>query len=309
MTIDISLDLPQILGRQRLKENVFRNEVLILYKAENKQGAVINKDKLVNDEKVAKKEENTKKLLEGYNLMTEEQQIACANKWARDRELYLSDYIGISSRTGQATFNYLVKVADKRAYDVTRKEYIDEITIKRGIEEGINNLNIKVITGDIEVELQEIYNYLLSEFDKDKNFERRMKLLCDIYFQYPGFYQAYSGSPLPYIIPMNYQNYINTIGFEKIRALGYQEAEIKSYLKTLDKKKDNIDLSLLFNVGDKISKKDIKAMLGDFYTSNNILKTPKASDLEEYFIVKSIKLKNPDGKWENGFEIIAKKND
>ena len=46
-------------------------------------------------------------------------------------------------------------------------------------------------------------------------------------------------------------------------------------------------------------------MLREFYEENNITKNPKASDLEEYFNLKTCKVKNSDGKWENGFEIIS----
>ena len=304
MTIDISLDLPQILGRQRLKENVFRNEVLILYKAENKKGAVINEKKLVNDEKVKYKEEKTLKLIEEYNKMSDEGKLLCAEKWANDKNLYKNDYIGISNRTGEAVFNYLVKIADKRAYDVTRKEYIDDITIRRGIE-SIENVNIEVVDKNIELEMQGAYNYLVQEFNKDGDFSRRMKLLCDIYFQYPDFFQAYSNSPLQCIIPINYQNYINTIGFEKIRTLNYCEGDIITYIQS-QQNLQNSSITSLFNVGDKYTKKQIKEMLGEFYSLNNISKTPKASDLEQYYILKSIKLKVND-KWENGFEIIKKK--
>ena len=304
MTVDISLDLPQILGRQRLRENVFRNEVLILYKAENKQGAVINEKKLVNDEKVRIKEEKTAKLLRGFDAMSEEDKKECAEKWARDKDLYLKDYLGISKRTGHATFNYLVKIADQRAYDVTRKEYIDEITIRKGIR-SIGNADVNIVNGNIEVELQEAYRYLVEEFDKDNNFSRRMKLLCDIYFQYPGFYQAYSNSPLPYLIPINYQNYINTIGFEKIRALKYQEADI---IRQVENKQrlGSISITDLFVVGEKYSKKKIKEMLGDFYTSNSISKAPKASDISEYFDLRECQFME-NGKKVHGFEIIAKK--
>ena len=48
-------------------------------------------------------------------------------------------------------------------------------------------------------------------------------------------------------------------------------------------------------------------MLGEFYNLNNISKTPKATDLENYFIIKAIKLKVGD-KWEHGFEIIKRKD-
>ena len=305
MTVDISLDLPQILGRQRLKENVFRNEVLILYKSETKKGALINEKKLVNDEKVRVKEEETKKLLEGYNLMTEEQRISWGKKAADAKNLYKNDYLGVSKRTGKATFNYLVKIADKRAYDVTRKEYIDDITIRRGIE-SIESSNITVVD-NINTELQGVYEHFVSEFDKDNNFERRMRLLYDINSQYPGFFQAYSSSPLQCIIPITYQNYINLLGFEKIRALGYYESAILGYIQS-QQNLQNSSITSLFNVGDKYTTKQIKEMLASFYSINSISKTPKASDLNEYYILKSIKLKVGD-KWEHGFEIIKRKED
>jgi len=303
LTVDISLDLPQILGRQRLKENVFRNEVLILYHSETKKGAIINEKKLVNDEKVDKKENATNKLLEEYNKMSDEAKELCAKKWADDKNLYKNDYIGVSSRTGEAVFNYLVKVADKRAYDVTRKDYIDDVTIKRGIE-SIESVNINLVSS-IDSELQSSYDYLISEFDKDKNFERRMKLLCDIYFQFPDFYVKYANSPLQTIIPIEYQNYINLLGFERIKALKYKESEILEFIRNQEKLK-TVSFQSLFQVSQKYSTKQIKSILADFYTANNISKTPKASDLEDYFILKTCKVKIND-KWENGFEILSLK--
>ena len=305
LTVDISLDLPQILGRQRLKENVFRNEVLILYKAETKKMAVINENKLVNDEKIRIKEEETNKLLMGYSRMTEEEKESWAKKAKKDNKLYQDDYLGISSRTGKATFNYLVKVADQRAYDVSRKEYQDDISIKRGIE-NIESAN--VVEGVLSInELETIYNNLVNEFDVDNIFERRMKLLCDVYFQYPTFYVQYANSPLQVIIPIEYQNYINLLGFERIRALKYRKSDICAFIQSQQNLQGS-SISTLFVVGEKYSKKQIKAILGDFYTSNSILKTPKASDLNEYFELKDCQFME-DGKKVHGFVIVSIKSE
>jgi hypothetical protein len=134
-----------------------------------------------------------------------------------------------------------------------------------------------------------------------------MKLLCDIYFQYPTFYIQYANSPLQTIIPLSYQNYINLLGFEKIRALKYQESTILEYLSPKEENKNLYEIVNLFQVSQKYSTKQIKSILADFYITNSISKTPKASDLEEYFNLKTCKVKNSDGKWENGFEIISKK--
>ena len=258
---------------------------------------------MVNDEKVDKKENATNKLLEEYNKMSDEGKLMWAEIAKRDSELYKNNYLGVSARTGKATFNYLVKVADKRAYDVTRKEYIDEITLRRGIE-SIESANITIVN-NIDSELQSSYNYLISEFDKDNNFVRRMKLLCDIYFQFPDFYVKYANSPLQCIIPIEYQNYINLLGFERIRALGYRENDIVDYIESQNNLRNSPILSL-FTIGSKYSKAQIKEMLREFYTTNNITKTPKASDLEDYFILKTCKVKIND-KWENGFEIVSLK--
>ena len=308
MTVDISLDLPQIIGRQRLKENVFRNEVLILYRAETKKMAVINEKKLVNDEKVNEKLRKTKSLLDAYSTMTPDQKkdfVSFANERA---VFYKNDYIGISSRTGEAMFNYLVKVADQRAYDVSRKEYQDDISIKRGIE-GLKNIKVDYYdteSDNIVNDLKDTYENFMKEFDKDNDFVRRMKLLYDTQLQYPELFIQYS-TILSINIPITYQNYINLLGFEKIRALNYKEKKIQEYISSLKNLEIN-SVSDLFSVGDKYTKKQIKEMLGKFYTTHNITKTPKASDLEQYYILKSIKLKVND-KWENGFEIIKRKED
>ena len=306
LTVDISLDLPQILGRQRLKENVFRNEVLILYKAETKKMAIINEERLVNDEKVREKEEATKELLRGYEKMSDKEKEMWASV-AKDRKsLYKNDYLGISKRTGKVTFNYMVKIADQRAYDVSRKEYQDDITIKRGIE-SIESANIE--EGILSInELQSIYDKLVQDFNKDNNFERRMKLLCDVYFTYPTFYIQYKNSPLQTIIPIEYQNYINLLGFEKIRALGYYESALKGEITIYNSDYSNI--TSLFSIGSKYSKAQIKEMLRAFYEENNIIKTPKATDLLNYFDLKPCQFIDKSlGKRVDGFLIISRKED
>ena len=300
LTVDISLDLPQILGRQRLKENVFRTEVLILYKAETKKMAIINEKKLVNDERVREKEEKTLDMINEYNKMSDKGKELWAEKAADAKNLYRTDYLGVSSRTGKATFNYLVKIADQRAYDVSRREYINKITLKRGIE-SISSVNIVVNQEDDTIMIA-----FRNEFERDNDFVRRMKYLCDYYFSYPEYFAKYSQA-IQSIIPLSYQNYINTLGFERIRALNYQESEIKKEIQT----KQNLSLCStisIFTVGSKYSTKQIKEMLRKFYDENNITKTPKATDLEQYFNLKSCKIKIDD-KWEHGFEIISLKEE
>jgi hypothetical protein len=303
LTVDISLDLPQIIGRQRLKENVFRNEVLFLYKARTKQEASINITEEQFKRELDARDLETREMLKGYNSMTDFQRKLWAKKAADAKNLYKSDYIGISKRTGEATYNYLVKVAHQRAFDVSRKEYQDDVTIKRGIE-SIGNVNIDICDSVSINDLQKVYQYFSDNFDIDNDFERRMKLLCDIHFQYPTFFTQYY-LILQIQVPLSYQNYINLLGFEKIRALGYYESAILDEIKNIN---NSLSIQSIFSVGSKYSKAQIKEMLREFYTTNNITKTPKASDLEEYYSLRECQFME-NGKKVHGFEIISKKGD
>ena len=135
-----------------------------------------------------------------------------------------------------------------------------------------------------------------------------MKLICDTYFQYPELFTQYD-KLLSINIPIEYQNYINLLGFERIRALGYRRNNLDSYLQdqeSLNNTELINNLSTLFQVGSKYSKARIKEMLREFYTTNNITKTPKASDLEEYYNLKSCQFME-NGKKVNGFLILSLK--
>ena len=63
-----------------------------------------------------------------------------------------------------------------------------------------------------------------------------------------------------------------------------------------------------FLEGNKYSTSNIKSILKDLYSELGYKKTPKASDLEEYFELKKIKTKDRSGKWVNGFELLRKKS-
>ena len=307
LIVDISLDLPQIIGRQRLKENVFRNEVLILYKAETKKAAIINESRLVNDERRLNKKEKTDKLLKEYNKMSDEGKELWAEKAERDNKLYQNDYLGVSSKTGKVMFNYLVMVADQRAFDVSRKEYQDDVTIKRGIE-SLTSINaIEEINQELN-DLRDVYNSFIAEFEKDNNFERRMRLIYDVNVEYPQLFVQYS-QLLSIKLPMNIQNYINLLGLNKIRALKYRESDILDYISNMNKVQTNSIVSL-FQVGFKYSTQRIKEMLREFYEENNITKTPKASDLEEYYNLKPCQFVDKAlDKKVNGFLILSLKGD
>ena len=133
-------------------------------------------------------------------------------------------------------------------------------------------------------------------------------MLCDCYFADSNFFTDYD-KILQTIIPLEYYNYINLLGFERIKALKYQELDIQREISTIQSF-NSISVISLFVVGSKYSTKQIKEMLRKFYEENNITKTPKASDLEQYFNLRPCKFVDKElGKKVNGFEIISLKEE
>jgi len=185
-------------------------------------------------------------------------------------------------------------------WDIIREEFGEyEEEIRRGIED----INIEINNSNAYTE---IYDHLISEFNKDNDFTRRMKMLCDCYFENPEFFTDYAKT-LQTIIPLTYQNYINTLGFKKIRALKYQELDIQREISIYQSLNPTSIMSL-FSIGSKYSTQVIKGLLRKYYEENNITKTPKASDLENYFNLRPCQFIDKElGKKVNGFEIIGLK--
>ena len=179
------------------------------------------------------------------------------------------------------------------------------------IDEEFSKYKEEIINKTLEYKQEEKNNksirYFREEFNRDNNFERRMKMLCDCYFADPNFFIDYD-KILQTIIPREYQNYINLIGYEKIKALGYREADIVKEINSI-LNLSSVSPATLFTVGSKYSTKQIKEMLRKFYEENNIIKTPKASDLEQYFNLRPCQFVDKElGKKVNGFEIISLKD-
>ena len=107
----------------------------------------------------------------------------------------------------------------------------------------------------------------------------------------------------------NYRNFYLGLGPERCKALGYNYSYMKREysLTFFDTTLVRKEILSQFNVGDKIISSEAKRQLGIIYRDLGYEKSPKASDLEEYFELKNIKLKDQTNKWVNGFEIIRAK--
>lgn len=109
-TLDIMLDIPQILGRQRLDINPFRHDATIYYKT---RPQIMTQTEFEKRQKEI--EQESQRLLYMYNNASDDMK-AMLVKLYRERaedKKYVDDYIDIIQGNGYSTidFNYLVMVA------------------------------------------------------------------------------------------------------------------------------------------------------------------------------------------------------
>ena len=109
-------------------------------------------------------------------------------------------------------------------------------------------------------------------------------------------------------LPEIFTNYYTVLGSERIRALGYNITDMKREYEGVIGNQ-NIDIKSIilssFNVGGRYTKTSIKEKLSSIYSSSGYSKTPKATDLENYFEVSVCRIPNKEtGKRDAGYEII-----
>lgn len=113
-------------------------------------------------------------------------------------------------------------------------------------------------------------------------------------------------------VPILYKNLYLQVGPDRLKANSYNITFIKKELKDYENN-NNIDVKSeilkSFQLGHRYSLAEIKLILGNIYKSINYISTPKASDLTNYFELRSVKFfDNIQNKTVHGYEILKKKD-
>lgn len=283
MAVDISLDLPQILGRQRLDDNPWKNRALLFYKTSRQKMLEQNRDAYI-DVKVKR----TLGLLENYNNAPNKD--LCVEKYEKDviASNYKDDYVSVCRHSGKnvyPVFNKLVMISEKRCFDIQKYDYCDRSSVNCAL------------TNNGFVGTQRLTD-ILWKLKSTSNLSNKLKIICEA---------GLNEIELDYIFDQNdvrLKRYYCVVGSERCRALGYHitkiEEEYQMSIKT--------DISILdkyiyseFQEGEIYSRKKIKEILGEIYDKADYKKTPKATDLGNYFEISEVKLKG-----DRGFKIIKK---
>lgn len=299
LSVDISMDLAQILGRQRLEENPWRNSAEFYYRVTCDYKKMTYEDfKKIIDSKL-KKSQN---LIEAYNSAPDHTKNDTAEVYQREarREKYKMNYVSVNRRVEDKllipVINNLVILSEERTFDIQQVDYADRFSVFNSIKSEF--------LGGIGAEGIVISEFFL-EYDKLTTYKEKAKNICEYLLQYPQYFN---------IIVSNLADHdkikqqLISIGPEKMKGWGYNITKINKAMgiTIFDLETLNDTIYSTFKVSEKYSKKYIKEKLQEVYNSADFKGTAKASDLENWFEMKSIKL-TVNGNRENGFELLSVK--
>jgi hypothetical protein len=315
LAVDISLDLPQILGRQRLTENPWKNEAEFYYKplATKKRVEKEDFDKIIKAKETAT--QNSIDIFENTKRDTSHALNDLIKRFATLIEVnnYSEDYLSLKSiqeeivdtTTGEVkvinnivpVFNNLVRVSELRAFEIQQVDYKDRFHI-------FSNLDSSLGLGGENQEVREF----LAEYQSLPKLYDKLKYLCDLDFQ-----GRLSSAIMAQVSEKHFQEYFTVLGSERIKALAYNTSLLNKELGILTF--DNTTLLervySIFIPGNRYSLVNIKQMLLDIYQDVGYKKTPVATDLQEWFSIKSVQINTKISKGvykrDQGFEILSKK--
>ena len=295
LALDISLDLPQIVGRQRNRENPFKNNIVIFYRTIRKT-EMESYDLFL--EKQNQRKESTKKLLDIYNKVTPGEQKEYIQKLKADIKVskYENDFISISKKTNQPVYNSFIEISQERGWEVSQKDYQDKISVTKSLE-SISS-NISEYQSDLEREVQD---FLDNKFYSTGIFKYKMKMYCEFMDKYQGNKEV---SDIIYykIKDPKYRKYYNFYGTSGCKSVSYEEKKLE--LGMINTSKSDELFSVVykkFKIGEKYTLREIKSVLQDIYRDLGITSKPKATDLDKYYNLSSVLITESSGKRTRGY--------
>ena len=271
----ISQDLPQILGRQRLFDNPWKNSAIFYYKLTCDYRKT---PKEVFDSSLKIKIQKSKNLLSVYEKGDDRERKELAIKYLRvaDMDNYRDDFVAVNTHGGtclKPVFNNLVYVSELRAYDIQQVDYKDRFSVFCTINANLSQSDL------VNLELEQFF----SEYEKLTIFRDKLKYICEFDFSSEDLFRAVVDQ-----VDTELQSAILGLGKKKLKAISYNSTFIKKELGVIMFNESELSnhIRSTFSLGDKLILVDIKTKLGELYEKIGYEKVPKAIDILDYFEVK-----------------------
>ena len=224
LALDISLDLPQIVGRQRDRENPFKNTISIFYKTTTEIQTREEFDGIQNERR-----NETRILLEGFQNLTPEQQIAYTKKLRDGIEVskYSDDFVSISNKTGQPVHNHFIELAHERSWEISQKDYQDQISVTKIMEDKGYTVTEegRYIQDDPE------FLRFKYDFETASQFSEKLGIYCNYLDRYKDNLRL-CGYIMFYVKNPDFQKYYSHYGTKGCKAKKFRKQDLESGLKS-----------------------------------------------------------------------------
>lgn len=281
-TLDIMLDIPQILGRQRLDINPFRHDATIYYKT---------RPEIMSEEEFRQKQEamnrKSDNILNTFNNAPEDTKNLLVELY-RDKALenrFVDDYIDLIQKNGYTTigFNYLVMVAKWNQWYQRNYYYSNSCQLLTSIQSVVG-----MRQKPEEVKQFEQWHYKAP--DKD-----RLLGYADFRNRYPQYYPLILQNPF---IDLKYHDWYDKLGYRTLYSLDFHEADAeRTYDNQCAQEPIREACRQEFVPGMLYSKQEVKAKLQKIYDNLGLSgKTAKATELKLYLPVMEKQRTNDRGR-------------
>ena len=294
MTVDVSVDLQQIIGRQRLEENPFRNSATLYF---NTRKSEVTKEELENS--IREKKEKTMRQIDNYNAVPNKQEQLQMMEKAIGKEGHKEHYCCIitdADNKTQVVENEILEISERRAWEVTNRIYNNDFSMYCALKAGA------VVTKSSDSDDPEVKE-IFKEWEQNNRFSRKARLYCELYDNSPELLEKCT------FMESKYKKYHDALGREGFEALFWREDYIRQALEPapFDKlPKDKIAEKLIsaLRIGKTYTKSEVKNILVNIYKELDMAGKPSASDISGYLTCEE-KTTRVDGKPTAQIKVIS----
>ena len=289
-TLDIMLDIPQILGRQRLDCNPFRHDATVYYKT--KPDCLSENEFRMQQQTM---EQESEKFVDDFNNASpamKERLIKLVRDKADDKK-FVDDYVDVLQVNGQATLgiNHLVQVAKWNQWHQRSHYYTNSCQLTASIRSAVK-MNVK----PQEIKDFETWYYTAPEKDKLHGYS-------DFRNANPQFDGLLLQNPF---IDQRYHEWYGMLGYQQLANLNFDITNIEAaYNNICNQAPIMQECQREFAIGSLYTKPEVKQALQHIYNSLGLVgKTAKATDITQYLNVRERMITNSDGKRIEVYEIM-----
>lgn len=289
-TLDIMLDIPQILGRQRLDINPFRHDAVIYYKTKPYCMTITE----FKAQQTAM-EYKSSQIITLYDMATPEMKAILLEAF-RDRaedKKFVDDYVDVLQVNGRQTLgiNTLVQMAMWNKWQQRTHYYSHSCQLTTSIQSAIS-MNVK------PQKVKDFEQQYYSASDKD-----RLKIYSDFRNSHSRYDPFILQNPF---IDIRFHDWYGKLGYNELKRLNFDEQKVEQEYNSFCNHEPIIrKCREAFTVGNFYTKPEVKNILQQIYDSLGLVgKKAKAAELEGYINVQERMIKDSTGNRKEVYLIL-----